>query len=117
MSLIYTCELNEVNPFDYLTRLQEHADEVATNPERWLPWNYRAAVTANESGVSANEGLRADDVEACWNVVVQAAPEVRTAAADAIAWCMAVLEHDRVGFIAREPLESWPKHLPAIATR
>ncbi len=56
MSLIYTCELNEVNPFDYLTRLQEHADEVATNPERWLPWNYRAAVTANESGVAPTKG-------------------------------------------------------------
>jgi hypothetical protein len=30
---------------------------------------------------------------------------------------MAVLEHDRVGFIARKPLESWPKHFRAIATR
>jgi hypothetical protein len=44
MSLIYTCELNEVNPFDYLTRLQEQADEVAASPELWLPWNYPAAL-------------------------------------------------------------------------
>ena len=43
MSLIYTCELNGVNPFDYLTELQRHAEEVAAEPERWLPWNYRAA--------------------------------------------------------------------------
>lgn len=56
MSLIYTSELNAVNPFDYLTRLQEHADEVATNPERWLPWNYRAALPANESGVAPTKG-------------------------------------------------------------
>ncbi len=34
MSLIYTCELNEVNPFDYLTQLQRHAEAVAAAPER-----------------------------------------------------------------------------------
>lgn len=41
MSLIYTCQLNEANPFDYLTQLQRHSDEVAANPERWMPWTYR----------------------------------------------------------------------------
>lgn len=30
MSLIYTCGLNGVNPFDYLNGLQEHADHLAT---------------------------------------------------------------------------------------
>jgi transposase len=44
MSLIYTCELNEANPFDYLTELQQHADVLATCPERWMPWNYRDAL-------------------------------------------------------------------------
>ena len=44
MSLIYSCQLNAVNPFDYLTQLQEHADRVAANPELWMPWNYRAAL-------------------------------------------------------------------------
>jgi hypothetical protein len=29
----------DVNPFEYLTRLQEHAEELAANPERWMPWN------------------------------------------------------------------------------
>jgi len=52
MSLIYTCQLNEVNPFDYLTQLQRHADEVAAHPEGWLPWNYRAAVTGEPSAPS-----------------------------------------------------------------
>lgn len=42
MSLIYTCQLNGVNPFDYLTQLQRHADRVAATPQDWLPWNYRA---------------------------------------------------------------------------
>jgi hypothetical protein len=41
MSLIHTCELNGANPFDYLTELQRHADEVKSNPADWMPWNYR----------------------------------------------------------------------------
>jgi len=41
MSLIHTCELNEANPFDYLTELQKHAAELAKNPTVWMPWNYR----------------------------------------------------------------------------
>jgi transposase len=49
MSLIYTCQLNDVNPFDYLTELQRHADQVAADPDRWLPWNYRAELTAQPS--------------------------------------------------------------------
>jgi hypothetical protein len=44
MSLIHTCELNEVNPFDYLTELQKHASELSSDPDRWLPWNYRNAL-------------------------------------------------------------------------
>jgi transposase len=44
MSLIYSCQLNDANPFDYLTQLQQHADQVAANPALWLPWNYRAAL-------------------------------------------------------------------------
>jgi hypothetical protein len=40
MSLIYTCQLNRVNAFDYLTELQRHPDEVASTPAAWLPWNY-----------------------------------------------------------------------------
>lgn len=44
MSLIYTCQLNEMNPIHYLSQLQEHADELAAHPERWLPWNYQVAL-------------------------------------------------------------------------
>jgi len=40
MSLIHTCELNDVNPFDYLTELQRHTEELAANPADWMPWNY-----------------------------------------------------------------------------
>ena len=44
MSLIYTCQLNQANPFDYLTELQRHADALAVHPELWMPWNYRDAL-------------------------------------------------------------------------
>lgn len=43
MSLIYTCELCDANPFEYLTALQNHADQVAEAPEHWMPWNYTDA--------------------------------------------------------------------------
>src|SRR3954447_3434828 len=41
MSLIHTCELNGANPFDYLTELLRHAEELKRNPSEWMPWNYR----------------------------------------------------------------------------
>ena len=44
MSLIHTCELNGVNPFEYLIELQKHAQELAKHPADWMPWNYRQAL-------------------------------------------------------------------------
>jgi len=46
MSLIHTCELNGANPFDYMTELQRHAEELARNPTEWMPWNYRNRIAA-----------------------------------------------------------------------
>ncbi len=46
MSLIHTCELNQVNPFDYLTQLLRHPAEVTIYPAEWMPWNYRRDATA-----------------------------------------------------------------------
>jgi transposase len=51
MSLIHSYELNDVNPFDYLTELQRHAEELAANPADWMPWNHRA--TLERSGSKA----------------------------------------------------------------
>ncbi len=45
MSLIYTCQLNGANPFDYLTQLQQHSEQVAASPSLWMPWNYREALS------------------------------------------------------------------------
>jgi transposase len=44
MSLIHTCELNGVNPFEYLIALQKHAEELAKHPAAWMPWNYAHAL-------------------------------------------------------------------------
>jgi len=44
MSLIHSCELNGANPFDYLTELQRHAEDLARNPAEWMPWNYRSRI-------------------------------------------------------------------------
>jgi hypothetical protein len=41
MSLIHTCELNGVNPLDYLTQLQRHAAELSAHPAEWMSWTYR----------------------------------------------------------------------------
>lgn len=41
MSLIHTCALGQVNPFEYLQALQLHVEEVRATPALWLPWNYR----------------------------------------------------------------------------
>jgi hypothetical protein len=40
MSLIHTCRLGGVNPFDYLLTLARNAPAVARQPKDWLPWNY-----------------------------------------------------------------------------
>jgi len=41
MSLIHTCELNGANPFEYLTELLRHPNELKQKSSEWLPWNYR----------------------------------------------------------------------------
>ena len=48
MSLIQTCKLAGVNPFDYLTQLQIHADKVRRDPYQWLPWNYHNSLSQPE---------------------------------------------------------------------
>ncbi len=41
MSLIHTCELNKTNPFEYLTELHKHANQLSSDPDSWMPWNYQ----------------------------------------------------------------------------
>jgi hypothetical protein len=53
MSLIHTCELNGVDPFDFLVSLLRHHDEVKKSPADWLPWNYRETLAALKSRQSS----------------------------------------------------------------
>jgi hypothetical protein len=53
MSLIYTCELCGAHPFDYLTELQRHAEELASAPQNWMPWNYRETLDATSAPLAA----------------------------------------------------------------
>lgn len=41
MSLIHTCQLGQINAFDYLTQLQKNLKEVVCAPDKWMPWNYK----------------------------------------------------------------------------
>lgn len=49
MSLIYTAQQNQVNPFNYLNALQQHAELVKANPAAFLPWNYQLAVPVSRA--------------------------------------------------------------------
>jgi hypothetical protein len=49
MSLIHTCQLNRVNPFEYLMVLQQHAQKVLKEASRWLPWNYTEALKPSDT--------------------------------------------------------------------
>lgn len=42
MSLIQTCNLMQINPFDYLTTLLKNVSQMKDNPSLWMPWNYKA---------------------------------------------------------------------------
>lgn len=51
MSVIHTCILSKINPFNYLVALLTFAKQVAEKPENWLPWNYQLTVAALTASV------------------------------------------------------------------
>ncbi|MDQ1470679.1 MAG: transposase [Bryobacterales bacterium] len=53
MSLIHTCELNKVNPFDYLKELLRHPAEITVRPAQWMPWNYTATLAGTATPAAA----------------------------------------------------------------
>ncbi len=55
MSLTYSAEIEGVDPFDYLTELLRHPEELRRNPQDWMPWNYQAAVAAAEAATAQPE--------------------------------------------------------------
>jgi hypothetical protein len=63
----------------------------------------------------SDEGLMTDDINDCLNVVIEGLKHGELPAEEVIAWCSAMLAGDRVGFIAREPLQSLQSHLEGAA--
>jgi hypothetical protein len=53
MTVIHTCELNDINAFDYLTEVQRHPSEVARKPSEWMPWNYRETLASIAAAVNS----------------------------------------------------------------
>jgi transposase len=54
MSLIYTCQLSDVNPFEYLTALLRNFDRLAREPAQWMPWNYSEMLAGFVPASAAN---------------------------------------------------------------
>jgi hypothetical protein len=65
----------------------------------------------------SDEGLMTQDIEGCLDVVLKALEKCDLPATEVIAWCSAMLDDDRVGFIAREPLQSLRNRAQAAAGR
>ena len=65
----------------------------------------------------SDEGLMTEDIDDCLSVVLEALRKSDLAAAELIAWCSAMLENDRVGFIASERLQSLRNHVQTTAER
>jgi transposase len=80
MSLIYTCELCGANPFDYLTELERHAGRVSSNPQDWMPWNYRLALEGMEHAQTPSEEDHQDS--RCCEEAPQGAGETHKKRAD-----------------------------------
>lgn len=45
-SIIQTCVANNCNPLEYLECIQRNFDLVASEPHKWLPWNYHSTLAA-----------------------------------------------------------------------
>jgi hypothetical protein len=54
----------------------------------------------------SDEGLMAEDIESCLSAVIKAVKTCDLPSEDVVTWCSAMLDADRMGFIARQPLEA-----------
>jgi hypothetical protein len=86
-----------------------------------LPLAMRLALELMKQGSyqaeMSDEGLMTQDIEDCLGVVLKALEKCDLPATEVIAWCSAMLDSDRVGFIAREPLQSLRNRVQATAGR
>src|SRR5262245_26295982 len=112
-------DINQKFAYDY-----EAYEEVKRNLGRLidagqLPLAMRLALELMKQGSyqaeMSDEGLMTQDIEDCLDVVLKALAKCDLPAAEVIAWCSAMRDNDRVGFIAREPLQALRAHARAAA--
>jgi uncharacterized Zn finger protein len=65
----------------------------------------------------SDEGLMTDDIEGCLSVVFKNLKKCDLPAVEVVAWCSAMLENDRLGCIASEPLQSLRTKFQAVAAQ
>ena len=103
----------------YLRNVDVQWDEVNTEdlPEMdFAPWErerYRLRpgdVLVCEGGEVGRTATWRGEIEECLSVVIEALRTCDLAATEVIAWCSAMLESDRVGFIAAESIEALRTH-------
>ncbi len=82
MSLIHTCELCGANPFDYLTELERHADELSSNPRNWMPWNYRKSPESKGAEDVQTPSEESRQGNRCYEEAAQIAVETRQRRSD-----------------------------------
>jgi uncharacterized Zn finger protein len=58
----------------------------------------------------SDEGMMTGDIEDCLSVVIEALTKCDLPADEVITWCSTMLDNDRVGCIAQEPLQSLRNH-------
>lgn len=63
----------------------------------------------------SDEGMMTREIEACLSEVIGALKTCDLPASEVLAWCSTMLKTDRVGFIAREPIEALQAHWQRIA--
>ncbi len=68
MSPIHTCELNDMSPFDYLTELQRHTEDLSANVLTGCPgitaWHWSNAGNRTAGGPHSRECAEVIDVRA-----------------------------------------------------
>jgi hypothetical protein len=65
----------------------------------------------------SDEGMMTEEIEDGLEVVLEALRGSDLPEAEVIAWCSAMLESDRIGFILREPIQSLQTHFQTIGAR
>ena len=60
MTLIHTCNLNRIDPYQYLVSLMRYSDDAACRPADWFPWNYEERLSVLEWSSEDEQALDED---------------------------------------------------------